>query len=87
MAARPLRRRRRTRTINDSPEAIAFSWEVTTSPVPVTGLQADGSDRGRLHGGGSGGDLTALENLLYGGGTVEALFRSPDAVIALFGTP
>ena len=23
-------------TINDSPEAIAFSWEVTSTPVPVT---------------------------------------------------
>jgi hypothetical protein len=23
-------------TINDSPEAITFSWEVTTTPVPVT---------------------------------------------------
>jgi hypothetical protein len=26
-------------TINDSPEAIAFSWEITTSPVAVTGLK------------------------------------------------
>ena len=26
-------------TINDSPEAIAFSWDVTTTPVPVTNLK------------------------------------------------
>lgn len=26
-------------TVNDSPEAIAFSWDITTQPVPVTGLK------------------------------------------------
>jgi hypothetical protein len=26
-------------TVNDSPEAINFSWEVTTTPVPVTGFR------------------------------------------------
>lgn len=26
-------------TINDSPEAITFSWEITTTPVPVTGFK------------------------------------------------
>ena len=26
-------------TINDSPEAITFSWEVTTTPVSVTGFK------------------------------------------------
>ena len=26
-------------TINDTPEAITFSWEVTTSPVEVTGFK------------------------------------------------
>src|SRR5690349_9757213 len=26
-------------TINDSPEAITFSWELTTTPVPVTDLK------------------------------------------------
>lgn len=26
-------------TINDSPEAITFSWELTTTPVPVEGFQ------------------------------------------------
>ena len=25
-------------TINDSPEAITFSWELTTSPIEVTGI-------------------------------------------------
>ncbi|OFW79484.1 MAG: hypothetical protein A2201_03270, partial [Alicyclobacillus sp. RIFOXYA1_FULL_53_8] len=26
-------------TINESPEAITFSWEMTTTPVPVTGFK------------------------------------------------
>lgn len=26
-------------TVNDSPEAITFSWEVTTTPVPVSGFK------------------------------------------------
>ena len=26
-------------TVNDSPEAISFSWEFTTTPVPVTGFK------------------------------------------------
>lgn len=26
-------------TVNDSPEAITFSWEITTTPVSVTGLK------------------------------------------------
>ena len=26
-------------TINDSPEAITFSWELSTTPVPVTGYK------------------------------------------------
>ena len=30
-------------TINDSPEAITFSWEVTTTPVPVTGKKPTAS--------------------------------------------
>lgn len=30
-------------TINDSPEAITFSWEVTTTPVDVTGHQPTAS--------------------------------------------
>jgi hypothetical protein len=34
-------------TISDSPEAIAFSWEVTTTPVPVTDLKE------ALYGGGT----------------------------------
>ena len=71
-------------TINDSPEAIAFSWEITTNPVPVTGLKPTSLiviDSTVV----DAADLTALENLLYGA-TAAAELPPPDEVIALFAT-
>lgn len=52
-------------TINDSPEAITFSWEVTTTPVNVTGhkptalitIDSTKADKAKL---------AALEEILYG---------------------
>ena len=73
-------------TINDSPEAITFSWEVTTSPVPVTDLKPTALiviDSTKV----DAGDLKALEDLLYGAGATDAALPTPDAVIALFETP
>ena len=52
-------------TINDSPEAITFSWEVTTTPVSVTGLKPTASiviDSTKA----DSTCLTALEEILYG---------------------
>lgn len=52
-------------TINDSPEAITFSWEVTTTPVSVTGFKPtacitiDSTKADKLK-------LQALEEILYG---------------------
>jgi hypothetical protein len=71
-------------TINDSPEAIAFSWEVTSTPVPVTDHKPTSLiviDSTVV----DPADLAALENLLYGNGATEAALPTPDAVIALFG--
>lgn len=73
-------------TINDSPEAIAFSWEVTSTPVPVTDMKPTSLivvDSTVV----DPADLKALEDLLYGAAAVEAALPMPDAVIALFGTP
>lgn len=70
-------------TINDSPEAIAFSWEITTTPVPVTDYKptalivVDSTVVPAL-------ELTALEDLLYGKAATEAALPTPDAVITLF---
>jgi hypothetical protein len=71
-------------TINDSPEAIAFSWEVTTSPVPVTDFSPTALltiDSTKV----APADLTALEDILYGD-TTAARLPLPDEVIALFDT-
>jgi hypothetical protein len=73
-------------TINDSPEAIAFSWEITTTPVPVTDYKPTSLivvDSTTV----DPADLQALEDLLYGAAAIEAALPMPDAVIALFAGP
>ena len=52
-------------TVNDSPEAITFSWEVTTTPVNVTGAKPTASitiDSTKA----DPTKLAALEDILYG---------------------
>jgi hypothetical protein len=73
-------------TINDSPEAISFSWDVTTTPVPVTGHKPTALivvDSTVV----DSADLLALEQLLYGQAATPAALPTPDAVIALFAGP
>jgi len=71
-------------TVNDSPEAISFSWDISTTPVPVTDYKPTSLivvDSTVV----DPGDLSSLEDLLYGAGATEAALPTPDAVIALFG--
>lgn len=52
-------------TVNDSPEAITFSWEVTTTPVPVEGFKPTATiviDSTKC----DPAVLTKLEGMLYG---------------------
>lgn len=52
-------------TINDSPEAITFSWELSTTPVNVTGAKPTASitiDSTKVN----AEKLAALETILYG---------------------
>lgn len=66
-------------TINDSPEAITFSWEVTTTPVAVTGFKPTShieidstlADADKL---------AALEAILYGSEEAEARMPLPDEI-------
>jgi hypothetical protein len=70
-------------TVNDSPEAITFSWEVSTTPAPVTGFRPVSLitiDSTVV----APADLTALETLLYGAVATEPALPTPDEVIALF---
>jgi len=70
-------------TVNDSPEAIAFSWEFSTTPVTVTGhkptsiLTVDSvtSDPAALQ---------TLEDALFGTASGEAHLPTPDEVIEMF---
>lgn len=71
-------------TINDSPEAITFSWELTTTPVNVTGFKPTASitiDSTKV----DKEKLTALENILYGSGDTEARLPLPDEVATVMG--
>jgi len=70
-------------TVNDSPEALTFSWELTTSPVQVTGLGPTAIltiDSTKV----AAADLASLEALLYGDVDQEPELPMPDDVIALF---
>jgi len=56
-------------TVNDSPEAITFSWEVSTTPVEVPGFKPTASvtiDSTKV----DATELAALEKILYGDGAV-----------------
>lgn len=69
-------------TINDSPEAITFSWEVTTTPVNVTGLKPTASvviDSTKV----DAGKLAALEAKLYGDTDTEPTLLMPDEIKTL----
>lgn len=75
-------------TINDSPEAITFSWEVTTTPVIVT-TKVDGKDlkptanitidMTKL----TTAQVTALEGKLYGTATADPELPLPDDLFTL----
>lgn len=79
-------------TINDSPEAITFSWELNTTPVSVTGFKPTASlviDSTEV----DAEKLAELETILYGkdptsnGGDdgVDPRLPLPDEVAAIFG--
>ena len=66
-------------TINDSPEAITFSWEITTTPVSVTGFKPTASitiDSTKA----DPTCLAALEEKLYGSESTEPTLPLPDEV-------
>lgn len=70
-------------TINDSPEAITFSWEIKTTPVNVEGFKPTATltiDSTKV----DAEKLAALEALLYGTDEAEAKLPLPDEIAALF---
>lgn len=72
-------------TVNDSPEAVTFSWEVKTTPVPVTGQKPTSTiviDSTKV----PADKLAALEAILYGSDSEEARLPMPDEIIQTIGT-
>ena len=71
------------KSINDSPDAITLSWELTTTPVQVTGKKATAS----LTIDSTKADVTklaALEVILYGATETPARLPLPDEIATLF---
>lgn len=69
-------------TVNDSPEAITFSWELTTTPVNVTGHKPTASitiDSTKV----DAEKLAALEAILYGSDEEEARLPLPDEIASI----
>ena len=75
-------------TINDSPEAITFSWEFSTTPVPVGEIEgveykptsSITVDSTKVN----PGALADLEEQLFGSGSTDPILPDPATVIALF---
>lgn len=71
-------------TVNDSPEAVTFSWELTTTPLdpkvagfkPTAHIVVDSTKTPPAK-------LTALEDKLYGTNTLSASLPTPDEVFTL----
>jgi hypothetical protein len=67
-------------TINDSPEALNFSWEFQTTPVAATGYNAV-SKITIIASELTATDLTAIEEALYGDGVDDPYLPLPDVLI------
>lgn len=73
-------------TINDSPEAITFSWEVTTTPVAITGYKPTASvviDSTKA----DEAKLAILEGILFGAPGVDPRLPKPDEIKTLLDSP
>lgn len=71
-------------TINDSPEAITFSWELSTTPVNVEGFKPTACvtiDSTKI----DPEALAALEEVIYGGADTEARLPLPDEIASIVG--
>ena len=66
-------------TVNDSPEAVTFSWEVTTTPVNVAGFKPTATvtiDSTKIQ----PDKLKAIEDKLYGTQDQEPTLLLPDEI-------
>lgn len=71
-------------TVNDSPEAITFSWEITTTPINVEGFKPTANiiiDSTKV----DAEKLAAFEAYLYGNEENDSKLPDPAKVIELLG--
>lgn len=71
-------------TVNNDPSAIELSWEVSTTPVKVTGMKPTATleiDSTKIE----PAKLKALEDVLYGTGENKARLPLPDEIKTLVG--
>ena len=69
-------------TINDSPEAVTFSWELSTVPVPVEGHKPTSTvviDSTKVN----AEKLATLEGKLFGTESEESTLPLPDEIAAM----
>lgn len=69
-------------SINDSPEAITFSWEVSTTPVNVTNQKPTATviiDSTKT----DAAKIAAIEKILYGDESTEARLPLPDEIVSI----
>lgn len=69
-------------TENDSPEAIEFSWEFTTTPINIAGynkISCMTIDSTKV----DATKLAALEEILYGGESSTARLPLPDEIVEM----
>lgn len=69
-------------TVNDSPEAITFSWELTTTPVNVAGHKPTACvtiDSTKV----APDKLKSIEDALYGTDSAEPKLLLPDEIAAI----
>lgn len=72
-------------SVNDSPEAMALSWDVTTTPVAIEGFKPTAQlviDSTKI----DAVKLAALEEILYGNETTDARLPLPDEVVTIINT-
>lgn len=72
-------------SINDSPEAMTLSWEVSTTPVTVDGFKPTATvviDSTKVE----PAKLAALEAILFGSEEKEARLPLPDEIVSIIGT-
>lgn len=70
-------------TVNDSPEALTFSWEITTTPVDVPNFKPTATltiDSSKV----DAAKLSDLEDLIYGTSGVDPVLPLPGDIIDLF---